>query len=82
MNLSRGDCLTASSLDFGSISTAPCSDSRAGQFWTNDNGKLQNQNGNWLYYGDRTEDDFGVVVYSGDSLVVGTDKRTWTASVL
>lgn len=78
VSLDSGDCLTTDDLNFAEVYTAPCG-SHSGQFWTNDNQKLQNQNGNWLYYGNVTPDEFGRVVYSGDSLVNGTANRTWTA---
>jgi hypothetical protein len=74
VSLDSGDCLTTDDLNVAAVYTAPCG-SHSGQFWTNDNQKLQNQNGNWLYYGDVTENKFGRTVYSGDEALGSPPRR-------
>ncbi|MFJ9034945.1 hypothetical protein ACIRQP_42440 [Streptomyces sp. NPDC102274] len=48
MNVNTGACLTTDNkTELNAVWLAPCGN-RSGQFWTADNSRLQNQNGNFL----------------------------------
>ncbi|MFE0628230.1 hypothetical protein ACFW3D_14820 [Streptomyces sp. NPDC058864] len=79
VNNYTGDCLTTDTGDFANVYMEPCG-SHSGQFWTSDNQKLQNQNGNWLYYGN--PGDNWSWVNSGSSLTRGTAMRSWSVTQL
>ena len=49
VNNGTGDCLTTDDKsDWNTVWMSPCGGGRSGQFWTADDGTIQNQNHNYL----------------------------------